>query len=1551
MAEDDSKSSKAKFKSKWSRVFKEKEEHEQKPQHTNSFKLNEDVTDFLKPSTDKAAITRPALAPKIDIAIAQRWPDAHEVRRASATTPSNSAQQAFTPNGFRKPKRRKGLTVGFVKTVPEIIGEGGDDAEEPVSEVGRRKTMMSRSVSDRRPSGMGDASQWVGPPPTQDPRQARMPNGNEDDFRPMPVRRANTSHDEISPPVRRKQISPPVEEDPPMRKLSRTPTGLGSQDEHLSTHDENEIPVPRIDTRFTFEQTESPQHGSAESGIRRKEVPAPSPRDPESMAARKRELGSGEGMALRRASALIMDDDEDEEQKRQNMSMGVRPSQQQYDTLSRPDAESLMPEVPEPSSALSPKSATSGTGSSPFADPKYLTRHSREATPDEAQPAPQQSIRQQRANYQPSYMRAPQQPEPPQTTSTRPPVPQVQAPAPWTDENERPTRQDAQPSYMRAMQPPSGNFVPTRPPPDPSQNMNVPRDSSGSRERSPIRDRLFANSTAPGQPQPMYARPNGSSSSLNFFPPSPKYAHSRSSSKDGDSPQQQMSAGSGYQQSLPSPRFQSHSQSPPSGSPRSSVVGKPSMLSPYARGPEPSSQEFSLATKPSQAPPGRPSAGGPQIEDSASRPTSASSNRSFQRPANYFSAPRPPQVQQQQPRQVSTQQDDALRHTFDATGRTQQRQPDYPSAPNAASQNLVAKTAVGNVRQEDMHRPGSSGSLAPAPPAQRPSISPQPTSEGNPAADAAYADFAGRVAHMKDVFRLTAEKERPSDRCSPHAWLRTALWWYLRGKAGLEALLQQRPRSPDGQPRELLTQPHVDLAKTWWILSDPLEPYDQLEDNSPQYTSPAGGNNNMMLRQSIISLRSYIKALSLSLGRSQLMPPPQSLIQGQDTSIWLEYPRFTADAATVLSGMASKSYIVDQSKEGLSPLDALPLGDTKDVFCYGRFNVEVSLNTDDAETDRVVLLCVLTVLRSKRDFLTSVVVASQSELVNIKLAPRQNSERGLTWHDVSWKASVCGMVVRLPHHFDLTVRLQERDFRTLWNLVEYSRKVEHSLRADQSEKLVYEARLAELQYADSSNANAFPPDKMRRCTALVFEHTEQVADASGQRKMHRGYRLLLFTDPDHKSMASASHEVCRKGPLLFEFITDAAAHGMAAMVVRIREETRQCRILLVFSDIGSRQNFYDVLNGLTVGPDEAIVGKMNLTSMNIEPATQVEGFAQSGYQALRNLQWQKIGITNGTPEDQYSNTAQTVESENLRVIARHSTGCVTDRLNLSKGELLIRLPCADTPSLQMLRRPQEDMGMSIDTRHSHASVTDGITELMQIVRQQNTIRTLTFPTHDDLHAFQTAITGSTVRYDGLASTLSIARRRMVVPIYKKWEASNVRLQIVTHSSVVQVLVFMEDFSHADAMCFQVKSTDNFETVKGDGKGKKWAVRMVDAKFSLPHQPERGEQEVSAEEKVNRRFVNLEGLEYAEEHDDITVGFETQDGELLSLFFLLIGNADSIQIATGSHKPCLLRRLWEEASRLSDGYEGVVRFFGACVFGKAPKVCDLNGYCLGIAVGV
>jgi len=136
----------------------------------------------------------------------------------------------------------------------------------------------------------------------------------------------------------------------------------------------------------------------------------------------------------------------------------------------------------------------------------------------------------------------------------------------------------------------------------------------------------------------------------------------------------------------------------------------------------------------------------------------------------------------------------------------------------------------------------------------------------------------------------------------------------------------------------------------------------------------------------------------------------------------------------------------------------------------------------------------------------------------------------------------------------------------------------------------------------------------------------------------------------------------------------------------------------------------------------------------------------------------------------------------------------------------------------------------------------------------------------------------------MATLFAISRRRMVVPIYKKWEATKVRIQILTLGHVTKIAAFFEDFSHADAMVFQIKAADTFEKAKGD-KQAKYCVKFVDAKFSLPKKEkenEGGEDEPPSDSQtwgkgVRRKYINLEGFEYAGEHDDITIGFETEEG--------------------------------------------------------------------------
>src|SRR4051794_39878410 len=107
---------------------------------------------------------------------------------------------------------------------------------------------------------------------------------------------------------------------------------------------------------------------------------------------------------------------------------------------------------------------------------------------------------------------------------------------------------------------------------------------------------------------------------------------------------------------------------------------------------------------------------------------------------------------------------------------------------------------------------------------------------------------------------------------------------------------------------------------------------------------------------------------------------------------------------------------------------------------------------------------------------------------------------------------------------------------------------------------------------------------------------------------------------------------------------------------------------------------------------------------------------------------------------------------------------------------------------------------------------------------------------------------------------------MVVPIYKKWEANIVRLQIVRQEKVVQFVAFFQDFTHGDCMNFVLKGTDVFESLSRAGLS---CIRIVDAKFALP----------KANDAENKDFVCLDMPEYPAEHDDIVVSFNSENGKL------------------------------------------------------------------------
>lgn len=117
----------------------------------------------------------------------------------------------------------------------------------------------------------------------------------------------------------------------------------------------------------------------------------------------------------------------------------------------------------------------------------------------------------------------------------------------------------------------------------------------------------------------------------------------------------------------------------------------------------------------------------------------------------------------------------------------------------------------------------------------------------------------------------------------------------------------------------------------------------------------------------------------------------------------------------------------------------------------------------------------------------------------------------------------------------------------------------------------------------------------------------------------------------------------------------------------------------------------------------------------------------------------------------------------------------------------------------------------------------------------------------------------------MASTFAISRRRMVVPIYKKWEANMARIQVIQQDRTIQLLAFFADFSHGKSMNFVLKSTDTLESF---GRTGKFGIRIVDAKFALPR---------TGDESAP--YVCLDMPEYPSEHDDIDIAFDTESGKI------------------------------------------------------------------------
>ncbi|KAL5337443.1 hypothetical protein BJX70DRAFT_389226 [Aspergillus crustosus] len=732
--------------------------------------------------------------------------------------------------------------------------------------------------------------------------------------------------------------------------------------------------------------------------------------------------------------------------------------------------------------------------------------------------------------------------------------------------------------------------------------------------------------------------------------------------------------------------------------------------------------------------------------------------------------------------------------------------------------------------------------------------------------DTAFTDFKAYAAQYYDEIQLHAETVKPLMETSLTEWVRAAVWWFMRGKKRLEAYARSRSGSnarPNSRPSpEMAKQAVLDLAKALWINEAIVHQHPEVTrygamsiDALIAVASTTGDKQLADLLGAQQTVLNHLRSLSVSIKRNNILsvisPDGES-----DTSVWVRYPFFAPDVSAVLSGATSRSMLLDNSGKGPTFVQTMPLSDNSRYFSYGSMFVEVSVSSSEDDSQQFSMPCALSIIRDRADWYVFAAITSQSDLVNVMV--QADRKKGPTWDDVDWQVRTHSMRVKLPRGFELDVNFKEDDFKMLWNIVQYTRKTEASLQPEAGESVIFENTLKAFQYMDPGTPKAFPPESIERCRLRLFERSVQVTEGTGTRKAHRGFRITVLTSPKVKTLSSVRHTLGQGAPIVFGLLR--GEDGAPALVLKVKEEGRTRSMLLTFQEVRERTNLHSLLLAMLPKQKEEKISDVPIRAYTIEEP--LDRF--SGQRPKQHLQFPAGTVCVIDQENDYveHKYGRTILSEHLRAFIASDWGSVTDRLNLGPGELRLGLDVNNRTGLSLYRPGQQDLTVSAAENLITPEMPDKLTEFLQAAQTKPMVRKFDFMALKGLHDFQKAVTGFTVLFDSVASSFMISRRRMVVPITKKWESTMARIQIVRHDKVVQLLAFLNDFSHGRCMNFALKSTDTMEPFNRSGK---FGVRIVDAKFALP----------KTDDDPSSEFVCLDMPDYPSEHDDITIAFDSE----------------------------------------------------------------------------
>lgn len=763
------------------------------------------------------------------------------------------------------------------------------------------------------------------------------------------------------------------------------------------------------------------------------------------------------------------------------------------------------------------------------------------------------------------------------------------------------------------------------------------------------------------------------------------------------------------------------------------------------------------------------------------------------------------------------------------------------------------------------------------------------------AGDGAFNMFIARSRHLFELFRLQSETIHPLSSSTAEDLARAALWWFIIGRMGLENAFRERSAqgagadSPVSRANEAaMQQAYADLAKAYWLAGEILL-------DKP---SPADGEVDQVRKALLYNLRK----LAISMKRNNILPPEDAFLpQIIDKTIWATYPPISSDITALLQGNWTSSLTASPvSGAPMTMLEALPISDNADDFIFSRMWADVYLmeqgrDSSPHPSSKFHFPCMLSVARPQNSAMLEIVVCSQNESVQLRVQGRKNP--GPMWEDVRWRSDMYSLEIRLPRGFLLAIQLSKQDYGLLWSMYDFGSKIHSQLYPRSGENPIFRTTLKAFQYFESGpQTGSFPKEAVPDCDVALFEKTLQENAATGRRYLHRGFRVAIVSGTRTRTLYGVSHAYLPDAPVQFSFLR--GDQGDPALLLRFENSRTKGSMVLTFGHADERIEFHSLLTGTALQPDEQVTADVPISALDMRIASKkgVDASA-SGNKALaafKQLAFKRLRVIN-VDDGPDGTKPPTVLAEHLRVIFEFGDCTVVDRINAAPGELKIRLDVQDNTSLVLVRQAQQDFTVAVSDVQVPREAGRGLADSLRVAKSYPTCRALRFSTLTDLHIVQQAITGYQVLFDGVATTFGIARRRMVVPIHKKWEAGHTRIQVVIHpdTKVVQLLAFFQDFHYGHCMSFVLKGTDVFEAF---GRGSKAGIKFDDAKFPLPRMPIGDSGSVGSGPdsgaggggggggadprgmgNSETAFVCLDMPDLPGEHDDISILFDKETG--------------------------------------------------------------------------